>query len=223
MKAQANKNRSLGRNRQPLQQRSMDTQRRLVEGAIAALVELGYARLTTAAISRHAGVSEGALFVHFPSKADLVVAAVERVFADLEERYRRLLARNANDADPLATSVRALWQVMARPEYLATNEVYLAARTDRVLGAAIRPMARRHQENLMRAALELHGDRLPAGPADLDVFDTAVLAIQGAVIDSVALGDRGLDEHRLTRLQQFVRRVTAGPAAPARRPKRSSS
>ncbi|HWL49839.1 MAG TPA: helix-turn-helix domain-containing protein, partial [Acidimicrobiia bacterium] len=58
--------------------------RRLLEATVECLVELGWAGTTTTVVSERAGVSRGAQLHHFPSKQDLVVAAVEH----LSERRR---------------------------------------------------------------------------------------------------------------------------------------
>jgi AcrR family transcriptional regulator len=196
----------LGRRRRPQQQRSTETQARLLDATVACLVEHGYAGLTTAAISARAGLSQGALFLHYPSKADLVVAAVEHVFAQLARRYVEHLAAADRRRDPIGRAIRALWHILTLPEYLATNEVYLAARANADLRNAIRPMALRHQENLLRSARQLHGDDVGPNPRFDEAFDTLILAMQAAAIDSVALQDRRIDARRLAYFESLFRR-----------------
>ena len=58
-----------------------------MEVTIDCLTELGWAGTTTTEVSQRAGVSRGAQLHHFPSKQDLVVAAVEH----LTERRREEL------------------------------------------------------------------------------------------------------------------------------------
>ncbi|MGD0946751.1 MAG: helix-turn-helix domain-containing protein [Candidatus Binatia bacterium] len=196
----------LGRRRRTQQRRSAETQAKLLEATVACLVERGYARLTTAALSERAGMSQGALFLHYPTKADVVVAAVEYVFARLASRYRQLLGAADRHRDRVGRAVRALWRVLTLPEYLATNEVYLAARSNPDLRDAIRPMALRHQENLLRSARELHGNDVgPIAHFD-EAFDTLILAMQAAAIDSVALQDRRIDARRLAYFEALLRR-----------------
>lgn len=56
-------------------QRRADTRARLLDAAIGALVELGYARTTLAEVQRRAGLSNGAMWLHFPTKEQLLVTA----------------------------------------------------------------------------------------------------------------------------------------------------
>ena len=52
---------------------------RLLGAAVDCLIERGYAGTSTTLVSERAGVSRGAQLHHFPSKADLLVAAVEHL------------------------------------------------------------------------------------------------------------------------------------------------
>ena len=52
---------------------------RLLEATVDCLVERGFAGTSTTLVSERAGVSRGAQLHHFPTKNDLVVAAVEHL------------------------------------------------------------------------------------------------------------------------------------------------
>ncbi|MES3014843.1 MAG: helix-turn-helix domain-containing protein [Pseudomonadota bacterium] len=54
--------------------------RRILDAAFEVLAERGFAGFTTPEVARRAGVSRGAQVHHFPSKHDLVTAAMEHVF-----------------------------------------------------------------------------------------------------------------------------------------------
>jgi AcrR family transcriptional regulator len=61
------------------QQRREETRRALLDAAVQSLIEVGFARTTTLEVQRRAEVSRGALLHHFPSKAELLVAAVDHL------------------------------------------------------------------------------------------------------------------------------------------------
>ena len=52
---------------------------RLLEATVECLVERGFSGTSTTIVSERAGVSRGAQLHHFPTKNDLVVAAVEHL------------------------------------------------------------------------------------------------------------------------------------------------
>ena len=61
------------------QQRRTETIGNLIDATIDSLCEKGYAATTVSEIVARAGVSSGALFRHFPTRLDLLVAAAEEV------------------------------------------------------------------------------------------------------------------------------------------------
>jgi len=65
--------------RQTNEARSARTRGKVLDATIDCLLELGYANTTTTLISERAGVSRGAQLHHFPTKAELVAAAVEHL------------------------------------------------------------------------------------------------------------------------------------------------
>lgn len=74
-------------------ERTEDMRRRILDAAIDLLAQKGYAGFRAADVALAAGVSRGAQTHHFPSKDDLVVAVVERVFARAGEQGRKRARR----------------------------------------------------------------------------------------------------------------------------------
>ena len=60
-------------------ERSADSRLLILDAAVACLVEDGYAGASTLAVQARAGVSRGRLLHHFPSRAQLLVAAAEHL------------------------------------------------------------------------------------------------------------------------------------------------
>src|SRR3954468_22691030 len=103
---------------------------RLLEATVELLLEKGYAGTSTTLVSERAGVSRGAQLHHFPTKQDLVVAAVKHV---PEVRGAELAAAaRALPEGPKRT--RALLKVLGdhftSPVFTAALELWVAARTD---------------------------------------------------------------------------------------------
>ncbi len=65
--------------RVPQGERTRLMRARLLDATVELLVERGFAGTTTTLVSERAGVSRGAQLHHFPTKNDLVVAAVEHL------------------------------------------------------------------------------------------------------------------------------------------------
>ena len=61
------------------QRKSEITRTALLDAAVDCFYELGYARTTTDNIARQAGVSRGAMLHHYPTRFDLIRAAVQHI------------------------------------------------------------------------------------------------------------------------------------------------
>jgi AcrR family transcriptional regulator len=72
----------------PLQARSQETVRAIVDGASDVISRMGWEEATTDAICRRAGVAPATLFRYFPDKASLLAGALDFAW----ERERRALA-----------------------------------------------------------------------------------------------------------------------------------
>lgn len=92
--------------------RSGEMKRRILDAAFAVLKERGFAGFTTPEVARRAGVSRGAQVHHFPSKNDLVTAAMEHVFGiALADGLRLAEAakRSGRPVDALISDAKAFY------------------------------------------------------------------------------------------------------------------
>ena len=142
--------------RTPQGERTRVMRQRLMEATVERLVELGWSGTTTTVVSQRAGVSRGAQLHHFPTKQDLVVAAV----GHLTERRRDDMRQAAADL-PEAGRTRAVLEILSAqfvsPVFFAALELWVAARTDAELRVSVAPLERRVGRETHAYALELLG------------------------------------------------------------------
>ncbi len=143
--------------RVPQEERTRAMRARLLEATVELLVEKGYAGTSTTLVSERAGVSRGAQLHHFPTKQDLVVAAVQHV---TEVRGAELAAAAENlPTGPKRT--RAVLQVLGdhftSPVFTAALELWVAARTDPDLLAEVAPLELKVGRETHRMTLDLLG------------------------------------------------------------------
>lgn len=139
------------------QQRSRSTQRRVLEATVDCLVERGWAGTTTTLVAERAGVSRGAQLHHYPTKSALVLAAVQHL---AERRTAELQAEAAAlppGGDRVAGTVRLLSTLFTGPLFAAALEVWVAARTDPTLRAALVPVEARFGREAHRLTVGLLG------------------------------------------------------------------
>ena len=189
-------------------ERRSATRRALLEAALGCIQERGYAATTTPEIGRRAGVSQGALFKHFPTKADLLAAAAEHLFAHLIEVFRAGLPEPDREPDFAAAVVRQLWSIFQEPRLHVAFELYVAARTDAGLRESLVPVVARHGANLRRLARALFPEVAAARP-DFDArVALAVSAVQGAALGSFRADDADVAP-LLAHLTDLVRETLA--------------
>jgi len=139
-------------------ERSAETQRRLIEATIAIICERGYANLTTPEIAARAGVSRGALQHHFRTRYDLLVAVSDRLTGTMLALGEDIKVRGLSLNARVRAVVRHYWSVYASPTFLAVLNIYLGVQDD----APMRRRIRRHFANVYRASdrpwLELFAD-----------------------------------------------------------------
>jgi AcrR family transcriptional regulator len=190
-------------------ERRAATRSALIEAALDCLVDLGVAGTTTAAVCARAGVSSGALFNHFPSKAALLGAATEQVLdaavADYTARFAEIAA---GSDDVLGDAVRLLWHTYAEPRLSAVLELFVAARTDADLAASIDAVNAPHVVRVFEAA-----HRLLPEHARHPHFDAMVDLILAAVF-GVSLGIDA-DAQRKDRVETLVTVVRAQLGSPS--------
>lgn len=192
------------------QARSVATRARLLTAAIDTFVEQGYAALTTTEVCRRAQLSQGALFKHFASKAGLVGAMAERLFAALIEDFRAGFAKAAAPDDDLGAALRALVQIFGERRLLAALELYTAARSDAVLRAQLAPVLARHHANLLREARELFPRAAASNPDFEAIVDGVIAALQGGALGGLVQQDAEATRRSLAWLERLVRAELAG-------------
>lgn len=154
--------------RVPQGERTRAMRLRLLEATVECLVEHGYSGTSTTLVSQRAGVSRGAQLHHFPTKIDLVVAAIEHL---TELRGAELAAAfAASSGGPRRTRavVRVLGDHFSSPVFTAALELWVAARTDEALLAAVGPLEQRVGREAHRLTVTALGaDESQAGVREL--------------------------------------------------------
>ena len=177
-------------------QKSASTRLQIVEAALRCFVELGYSRTTTTAIADKAGLSRGAMLHHFPSKIDIVRAAVEHLHAKRLKAFKKSIDRLARDEMRAGKALEAYFEHVRHPMYVAFLELWVAARTDPELAAILAPAQESFEREWYRTAVDLFPEWRDSG----ENFDVA-LDLVHYVMDGMAVSfpahEHGQQEKRL--------------------------
>ena len=119
-------------------ERSAETTEALLDATIEAIAELGYHGATTAEICARAGVTHGALFHHFETRIDLVLAALGRMTEQRVANYVEFATQVEAVGKPIDL-LRMVWQLARDRIAIVWAELTIAARTDPELRARVQP------------------------------------------------------------------------------------
>ena len=166
-------------------ERRTATRSALVRATVDSLVELGYARTTTQEVQSRAGVSRGALTHHFTAKADLVLAAMDHLYEEFSESVRKAAAELPDDpATRIRLGIELIWERFHGPLFVASMELWTAARTDAELRAALLPHERRLGAQLRELSAEVFGERVARHPASEAVYQVLLTSMRGQAMTS---------------------------------------
>ena len=174
--------------RRTQEERSSSTRTRLMEATIECLLELGYAGTTTTEIARRAGVSRGAQLHHFPTKAELLAAAVEHLYARRREEFAAAVAAMPDGIDRVDEAIDLLWSMFSGPTFPAWLELQVAARTDDELRPLVADLNRRAADE----ELAIFQQVVPLPEPDLA---REALTFTFAVMNGLALQHMAPGEH----------------------------
>jgi AcrR family transcriptional regulator len=164
------------------EERTATSRCRILDAAVACLVESGYAGATTLRIQARAGVSRGRLLHHFPSRDELLVAASRHLAT---ERLRDTGARVAELGDHLSPvqrldrAVELMWDTFSEPHFWAAVELWTAARTNEDLRHAVLPEEREVGAAVRAGMARFYGPGLAAHPRYPHVRDLLFTSMRG--------------------------------------------
>jgi AcrR family transcriptional regulator len=185
-------------------ERSAAMRTRLLDATIECLVTYGYAGTTTPRVAELAGVTRGAQIHHFRSKEDLVVAAIEHLAQQRVQAAMREFGRVEASSDPVSTVLDFLWEAHQGPMFVATVELWVAARTDSVLAAHVERVEPLVNSTLISAIAQLVPDH--AMRKDLRNFVyTAMDALRGILLASFVDCDNARARRRWDRACEQLR------------------
>nr|WP_204332428.1 TetR/AcrR family transcriptional regulator [Geodermatophilus sabuli] len=158
----------------------------ILDAAVACLVEDGYAGASTLAVQARAGVSRGRLLHHFPSRAELLVAAAEHlsttVLAEVQLRAAALMADQPAGPERVDRAIDLMWATFREPPFWAAVELWTAARTDPELRVALRAEERRLRAAIRAVADGIWGLEIAAAPLYAELCELLFTSMRGVAI-----------------------------------------
>ncbi|WP_157355802.1 TetR/AcrR family transcriptional regulator [Nocardia terrae] len=159
-----------------------DTRVAILDATIASLIENGHAATTTRGVAERAGVSQGAVQHYYPTRAELLDAAIRRV-ADITaqavvETYSTI---EGSDRERVGVLVDELWTLAQVAPVSVGFEFLAAARTDPEMTATVAHLVEHLEATVFAVARGVLGG-LADRPGARDWMRLTVITIAGVLL-----------------------------------------
>jgi len=184
-------------------QKSAMTRDRILEAAINCFVELGYTNVTTAKVASSAGVSRGAMLHHFPSKTELIQAAVEYLHDKVLEDYTQRVTSipsSLKGAKRRRAGLFAYWEHLECDLFTVYQELCTASRTDPELKAILQNSQKIFDEHVKESNMKLFEEWGTRGDRYLLAMDVSKFMMEGMAASQL-MSDR---EQRVNRMINYL-------------------
>ncbi len=187
-----------------IRKNAADRRDEVIDATLRLASEIGPDRITTDAIAKAIGLSQAAVFRHFPRKEDIWEAVIDWLRGQFTERWARTEAITASPDRRLRAIVRSQLEFIRAtpglPMILMSRELHTRSDPLRRGIAGMMEMFHRHLSGVLE-----EGKRSGEFAADLDVARAAFLvialiqglalrwALSGRAFDIVGEGERAID------------------------------
>jgi AcrR family transcriptional regulator len=189
------------------QTKSGMTRTAILDAAVACFYELGYFNTTTENIARRAGVSRGAMLHHFPTRFDLITAAVEHInqmrlamFAEEETRTQA-----GAEHSRVEEGIDVYWKQLNTPAFVVFTELQVAARTDKELEKVLIPALKDFQRAWSDAVTQIFPDLAQSEAFVRTTYLTKYL-LEGMATSTMVDGQKVPEKMMLDWLKRELRR-----------------
>ena len=118
--------------------KSLRTRKRILDAAMRLFAERGYHASSNADVAEAANLTRGAMLYHFPTREDLVEAAIDHIQQRRTEAFESA-ARDQGHGDATDQAIDAYWELLQLAPFKAFAELEAVARTDPDLARRIAP------------------------------------------------------------------------------------
>jgi AcrR family transcriptional regulator len=179
------------------------TRQALLDATVQALVEDGYAGLTTRNVAERAGVAQSTFMHYFPTRDAFLIEAVTHValhlLDDALDQIDLLALRSPRHREQVLDQA---WREFTSPEALAAAQLWAAAWSEPELAGTLRSLEQRLESIIAAAAATLFPDQSedPRFPALLDL---AISLIRG-LVDAIPIWGRDAVDARWQAIKPLV-------------------
>jgi AcrR family transcriptional regulator len=184
-------------------QKSAMMRNTILDAALECFITSGYASSTTAKIAEVAGVSRGAMLHHFPSKTELIQAAVEYLHDQLVGLYSESIDKITHDLpvdERNRLGLQGYWQYLSSDLFTAYHELCVAGRTDPELQSILEHTIARFDKSVADANVQLFPEWAERGELFELAMDITKFLMEGMAVSQIV----GQREKRVNRMIDYL-------------------
>ncbi|MEV0062275.1 TetR/AcrR family transcriptional regulator [Nocardia sp. NPDC050718] len=155
------------------------------------LLERGYAATTVSAVQERAGLARGTVQHHFPTRAELLIAATTRVVDLRLEQFQREAELLPAGRDRLQSIVDLAWRDLNSPAFFTALDLWVAARTDAELRERLVHEERRVFTEMRRLYLAVVGEPYASDPRAEVLVEFTIDLLTGLSMTAMLTGTLG--------------------------------
>ena len=164
------------------------TRRRLLDAAIACIVDDGFYRASSNRIAQRAGVTWGVIQHHFGTREKLLLEVVREGIDELVTTFEQAEVKGETPAERLESLADVVWSHYCRPEFLANVQIVMnLTRDPRTAAATVEALD--NMSRRMEASWQRLVDQVLPPPDQPPGFGKALFFI----LRGVAVGEELLD------------------------------
>jgi len=158
------------------------TRARILDAAINCFISMGYTNVTTGSVIQQAGISRGTMLHHFPSKTELISAAVEhlhnKLLDDYTERVNQI-PETLEGADRRRAGLEAYWEHLTGDLSAAYHEMCIAGKREPELQDILQDSMSRFNQHTHEKNAELFSEWFDREDTYLLAMDITQFLLQG--------------------------------------------
>ena len=182
--------------------RGIRTRQDLIQGTIRCLHTYGYAQTTIELIISETRYGRGSVLHQFPTRLDLITAAIEAAMDEALEDVRVRFSSIPNEVQAYQATCDILWESLNMPQSIAVTEALWAARWDKDLARALRPIGQRVEleidQLIGRIAIAAGANKINECLVQSRIL---IVSLRGMVIELAYSPDRDIMRQALDRMR----------------------
>lgn len=175
--------------------RRQAAERKILDAAVTALVKHGYAGTTTREVQMLAGVPRGVLQHYYPTRSELINAAIRHLYATRLGEVRLKLAQRTSTSGVDEDWVPPLWSVISGPVGRACLDLLVHAQRDVEMSGYLVPLEREFGQANLELCKALLGEQRAAHPRFREFCLVTINSMLGASAGTTVPGST--DEKRM--------------------------